>query len=64
MGQRLKFLYNDALNYVSKDCFILENCADPDEMPHHAAFHLCLHCLSWYLDTKLHCILKVKYNLS
>ena len=24
---------------------ILANCADPDEMPHDAAFHLSLHCL-------------------
>ena len=24
--------------------FILANCANPDEMPHHAAFHLGLHC--------------------
>ena len=25
--------------------FILENSADPDEMPHNAAFHLGFHCL-------------------
>ena len=24
---------------------VLTNCADPDEMPHKAAFHLVLHCL-------------------
>ena len=24
---------------------ILANSADPDEMPHYAAFHPCLHCL-------------------
>ena len=26
----------------------MENSADPDEMLHYAAFHLCLHCLSNY----------------
>ena len=26
--------------------FLLANNVDPDEMPHHAAFHLGLHCLS------------------
>ena len=26
--------------------FIVANCAGPDEMPHFAAFHLSLHCLS------------------
>ena len=29
--------------------FILANSADPDEMPHHAAFHLGLHCLPMHL---------------
>ena len=29
--------------------FLLANSADPDEMPHYAAFHLDLHCLSMYL---------------
>ena len=28
--------------------FVLANSADPDEMPHHAAFHLGLHCLLKY----------------
>ena len=28
--------------------FILANSADTDEMPHHAAFHLGLHCLPKY----------------
>ena len=32
-----------------KIVFILANCADPDEMPHNAAFHLGLHCLPKYL---------------
>ena len=27
---------------------VLANSADPDEMPHHAAFHLGLHCLPKY----------------
>ena len=38
-------------NYVLqslKIIFILANSADTDEMPHLAAFHLCLHCLSKY----------------
>ena len=29
--------------------FVLANSADPDEMPHHAAFHLGLHCSPKYL---------------
>ena len=28
--------------------FVLANSVDPDEMPHYAAFHLGLHCLSKY----------------
>ena len=28
--------------------FVLANSADPDEMPHYAAFHLGLHCLLKY----------------
>ena len=32
----------------SEDLFVLANSADPDEMPHYAAFHLGLHCLSKY----------------
>ena len=28
--------------------FVLANSADPDEMPHYAAFHLGLHCLPKY----------------
>ena len=35
--------------YVPKDCLIIANCADPDEMLHYAAFHLDLHCLPKYL---------------
>ena len=33
---------------IPEDCFYLENSVDPDEMPHYAAFHLGLHCLSKY----------------
>ena len=32
-----------------KVVLILANSADPYEMQHYAAFHLCLHCLSKYL---------------
>ena len=43
------------LYYISvpKDCFYLSKLyrADPDEMLHHAAFHLGLHCLTKYLST-------------
>ena len=28
--------------------FVVANSADPDEMSHYGAFHLCLHCLSKY----------------
>ena len=31
--------------FCLKIYFTLTNSADPDEMPHHAAFHLGLHCL-------------------
>ena len=31
--------------------YILTNSADPDEMPHYAAFHLGLHCLRMYIFT-------------
>ena len=34
--------------------FILANSADPDDMPHYAAFCLGLHCLSKYLFTDIH----------
>ena len=29
--------------------FVFTNSVDPDEMPHYAAFHLGLHCLSKYV---------------
>ena len=34
--------------YVPKDCFILANSEDFDEMPPYAAFYLGLHCLSQF----------------
>ena len=43
--------YNFQKNIVSislKISFVLANSADPDEMPHDAAFHLGLHCLPNY----------------
>ena len=33
---------------VPEGCFILVNSAYPDEMQHHAVFHLGLHCLPKY----------------
>ena len=52
-GMELSILYSngsqdyDALITVLKTA----NSADPDEMLHHAAFHLGLHCLPKYLFT-------------
>ena len=38
--------------FISLKCvLILVNSVDPDEMPHHAAFHLDLHCLLKYAFT-------------
>ena len=31
--------------------FILENSADPDEMPHSVAFHLVLHCVFFFYQS-------------
>ena len=39
--------------YFSEDHFVLANSVDPDEIPHHAAFHLGLCCLQKYLVYKL-----------
>ena len=39
---------------VPEDFFILANSANPDEMPHYAAFHQGLHCLPKYLFTGIH----------
>ena len=36
-----------------KIVFILENSADPDEMPPYVAFHLGLHCLPKYPFTDI-----------
>ena len=47
-----KFLNFDIQLFLSqKIVFIIENSADPDEMPHYAAFHLSLQCMSRYLFT-------------
>ena len=43
-GLSVKISKNDAFLSL-KIVFILANSADPDEMPHKAAFHLGLHCL-------------------
>ena len=34
--------------HIPQNCFTLTYNADPDDMPHLAAFHLCLHCLPMY----------------
>ena len=49
-GNRLKFL-NFNMFLSMKTVFILANSADHDEMPHYAAFHQGLHCLSTYRFT-------------
>ena len=41
-----KILYYNVFSL--KINFVLPNSADPDELPHYAAFHLGLHCLSKY----------------
>ena len=43
--------------FISLKCvLILANSVDPDEMPHHAAFHLGLHCFLKYAFTcSTHC---------
>ena len=46
-GYSQKIPNYDVFQYL-KFGFILANIADPDEMLHHAAFHLGLHCLSKY----------------
>ena len=48
------------LNYdVLKDCVIWENSKDPDELPHNAAFHLGLHCLSKYINVHVYLFVPV-----
>ena len=39
-----------------KICFVLANSLNPDEMPHHAEFHLGLHCSSKYTFRSHNCI--------
>ena len=39
------------MHFCHEDVFIFANNADPDEILHHAAFHLGLHCLPKYLLT-------------
>ena len=46
-GHRLSF-FNYFIVLFLRTFFYLENSVDPDEMPHYAAFHLGLHCLSKY----------------
>ena len=38
--------YNFNINIILKIYFTMTNRADPDEMPHHAAFNMGLHCKS------------------
>ena len=40
--------------------FIIANSANPDEMPHYAAFHLELHCLPRYLLVDLTRVSRMK----
>ena len=50
-GSQVEFFFS-YLVCVPADCFFLislVNCADADEMPHPAAFHLGLHCMPKYL---------------
>ena len=47
-GQRLYFPKSVVSLFFLKIDFVLANSADPDEMPHYAAFHLGLHCLPRY----------------
>ena len=46
-GDRLEFP-NKIVFHSLKIVFVLANSVDLDEMPHYAAFHLGLHCLSKY----------------
>ena len=39
--------------YVPEDCFIMDKCADPNEILHYVAFHLDLHCLPKYPFTSI-----------
>ena len=44
-GHRLLYSHNNVF-LLLKIVFAISNSLDPDEMPHYAAFHLGLHCLS------------------
>ena len=46
-GHKFKFQENIVIFSLKID-FVLVNSADPDEMPHSAAFHQGLHCLQKY----------------
>ena len=48
-GQQVIVFKINFLFLFLKIVFIMANCVDPDEMPHDAAFHLCLHCLPKYV---------------
>ena len=52
MGSQVKIL-NLNMFLSRNTIFILANSADQAEMPHHAAFHLGLHCLPKYLFTSI-----------
>ena len=51
-GSQVKF-HNINIFLSLNIVFILANSADPDEMPHYAAFYLDLHCLPKYLFTSI-----------
>ena len=44
-GTQVRFFFHTMINLSLNVVLILANSADPDEMQHHAAFHLGLHCV-------------------
>ena len=47
--ERSKVIISKNITFLSlKIYFVLANSADPDKMPHYAAFHLGLHCFPKY----------------
>ena len=52
-GRSIEFIEGSSFYYIVflslKIDFVKANSADPDEMPHYAAFNLGLHCLPKYL---------------
>ena len=63
-GSQVTFQNNNVFLSL-KISFVLANNADPDEMPHYAAFHLGLHCLPKYLFTCIqHSIYSDRKNIS